>query len=185
MSKQTKKKKSIKAPVAAKPAAGRKPEPAAKATPRRLDVDTGLIETLAKLLKKTDLSEIEWSEGGVQVRVARSGGGMFVAQGAATSAASAAPPAAAPAVGNGEDDYAKHPGAVKSPMVGTAYHAPEPGAQPFARPGDTVSQGQTVMIVEAMKTMNPIPAHKGGRVKLVLVANGEPVEYGQPLVVIE
>ncbi|MCW5731392.1 MAG: acetyl-CoA carboxylase biotin carboxyl carrier protein [Alphaproteobacteria bacterium] len=149
--------------------------------PNKLNVDKKLIADLAALLEKTGLSEIEWSEGGVQVRVAR-GGQTVAVQAPAQVAIAQADPAPAPSL---QEDLAKHPGAVKSPMVGTAYHAPEPGASPFVRVGDTVSQGQTVMIVEAMKTMNPIPAPKGGRVKQILVGNQEPVEYGQVLLVLE
>ncbi|MCW5749643.1 MAG: acetyl-CoA carboxylase biotin carboxyl carrier protein [Alphaproteobacteria bacterium] len=149
--------------------------------PNKLNVDKKLIADLAALLEKTGLSEIEWSEGGVQVRVAR-GGQAVAVQAPAPAAIAQADPAPAPSL---QEDLAKHPGAVKSPMVGTAYHAPEPGASPFVKVGDTVSQGQTVMIVEAMKTMNPIPAPKGGRVKQILVGNQEPVEYGQVLLVLE
>lgn len=151
--------------------------------PNKLNVDKKLIADLAALLEKTGLSEIEWSEAGVQVRVARGGPAVPAAGHApALAPAAAAAQAAAPSL---QEDLAKHPGAVKSPMVGTAYHSPEPGASPFIKVGDTVSQGQTVMIVEAMKTMNPIPAPKGGRVKQILVGNQEPVEYGQVLLVLE
>lgn len=146
----------------------------------KLNVDKALIAELAGLLDKTNLSEIEWSEGGIQVRVAR----QVTSSTTVVAGQPANPPPSAPAASTAED-AAKHPGAVKSPMVGTVYYASEPGAAPFVRAGDTVSAGQTVMIVEAMKTMNPIPAHKGGRIKQVLVANAEPVEYGQALVIIE
>ena len=149
----------------------------------KLNVDKALIAELAELLDKTGLSEIEWSEAGVQVRVARQS--QAIAMVPHATAPQSAATAAATGSGAGEDDFAKHPGAVKSPMVGTAYHAPEPGAAVFVKVGDTVSQGQTVMIVEAMKTMNPIPAPRGGRVKQILVGNQEPVEYGQVLLVIE
>jgi len=147
----------------------------------KLKVDKELIRELAELLEQTGLQEIEWSEAGVQVRVAR-GAVMTVAAapGAGAAASVGEPPAAEPAI-----DPGSHPGAVKSPMVGTVYLAPEPNAPPFVRPGDTVSQGQTVLIVEAMKTMNPIPAPIGGRIRQILVENQAPVEYGQVMMVIE
>lgn len=141
-------------------------------------LDKQAIKELAELLAETGLSEIEWSDGAVKIRVARTVQAATVAVGAPAAALTvAAPPAA--------DDPASNPGTVKSPMVGTAYTAPEPGAAAFVKVGDNVSVGQTVMIVEAMKTMNAIPAHRSGRVTRVLVENQSPVEFGQPLVVIE
>jgi acetyl-CoA carboxylase biotin carboxyl carrier protein len=149
-------------------------------------VDKALIRELAELLTETGLSEIEWSAGGVQVRVSR---GMIAAHAAASHAVAAQPAAAlpgtAPAAGDGPIDFATHPGAVKSPMVGTAYHASEPGAKPFVQVGDEVKEGQTLLIIEAMKTMNQIPAPRAGRVSRVLVSNLQPVEFGQVLVVLE
>lgn len=144
-------------------------------------VDQDLIRQLADLLKETDLSEIEVETDDLKVRVARQ----------ATQVMSVAAPAAAPitaaapiaAVGGG--DTAAHPGAVPSPMVGTAYTAAEPGAAPFVTVGSQVSQGQTVLIIEAMKTMNQIPAPKSGTVKEILVEDGQPVEFGEPLLIIE
>ena len=147
----------------------------------KLKVDKELIRELAELLEQTGLQEIEWSEAGVQVRVARGGTVASIAAPAMVLPASAMEvPAAEPA-----PDLASHPGAVKSPMVGTVYLASEPGAAPFVRVGDTVSQGQTVLIVEAMKTMNPIPAPIGGKGRQLLVENQAPVEYGQVMLVIE
>ena len=102
---------------------------------------------------------------------------------AASSRARPSWPKAAPK--KAADDPAKHPGAVKSPMVGTAYLAPEPGAAPFIEVGSRVAQGQTILIIEAMKTMNHIPASKAGTVTAILVTNGQPVEFGEPLAIIE
>ncbi len=148
----------------------------------KLKIDKEVIRDLADLLEETGLSEIEWSEGDVLVRVGRETGG------AAAVAAAPGPPAAiapaAPAAGETES-LAEHPGAVISPMVGTAYVAQEPGTPPFVGVGDMVEQGQTVLIVEAMKTMNPIAAPRGGRVTEILVANEQPVEFGQVLMLIE
>lgn len=140
-------------------------------------LDKQAIKELAELLAETGLSEIEWSDGAVKIRVARTIQAATVSVAAPAALAVAAAPAA--------DDPASNPGTVKSPMVGTAYTAPEPGAAPFVKVGDNVSVGQTVIIVEAMKTMNAIPAHRSGRVIRVLVENQSPVEFGQPLVVIE
>ncbi len=142
-------------------------------------VDQELIRALAKLLKETELSEIEIEQNGLRVKVAR-----HFANGALP--VSAAPPAsAAPQTPPPDDNPSKHPGAVPSPMVGTVYLAPEPGAPAFVKLGDTVTQGQTLLIVEAMKTMNHIAAPRAGRITRILVQNGQAVEYGEPLVIIE
>ncbi|MGC6511660.1 MAG: acetyl-CoA carboxylase biotin carboxyl carrier protein [Parvibaculales bacterium] len=144
--------------------------------------DSKRIRQLADLLDETNLSEIEIESDGVRIRVARqlTGTASVAAIAApATSAAPAAPTAEEPA------DLSAHPGAVPSPMVGTAYLAPEPGAQPFCKAGDSVSEGQTLLIVEAMKTMNPITAPKSGTVKQICVGNAQPVEFGEVLLVIE
>jgi acetyl-CoA carboxylase biotin carboxyl carrier protein len=145
-------------------------------------IDQDLIRELAALLTETDLSEIEVEQDGLRIRVART---MSVAASAPAPAPASggATPAARPAPA--ADDAAQHPGAVTSPMVGTAYVAPEPGAQPFVSVGSQVKAGQTVMIVEAMKTMNPIPAPRGGTVTSILISDGQPVEYGEPLLIIE
>ncbi len=147
----------------------------------KLKIDKAVIRDLADLLTETGLSEIEWSEGDVLVRVGREAGGGAVA---AAPAALPAIAAAAPPAGETES-LAEHPGAVISPMVGTAFVAQEPGTPPFVGVGDMVEQGQTVLIVEAMKTMNPIAAPRGGRVTEILVANEQPVEFGQVLMLIE
>ncbi|MFA9199606.1 MAG: acetyl-CoA carboxylase biotin carboxyl carrier protein [Cypionkella sp.] len=151
-----------------------------------MNVDTALVRELAELLAETGLTEIEVEDGTRKVRVSR-GGGVALAAPAyapappAAPASAAAPSAAAPAAPEPAADVA---GALKSPMVGTAYLTPEPGAQPFVRVGDSVSQGQTLLIIEAMKVMNPIAADKAGTVKAILVEHAQPVEYDQPLVVI-
>lgn len=142
-------------------------------------VDQELIRQLAALLKETDLSEIEIQTGALKLRVARQ-----VAQVSVPIAALPATPAAAAAVAIPTSDAA-HPGALASPMVGTAYLAPEPGASPFVTVGSKVNAGQTVLIIEAMKTMNHIPAHRAGTVTKILVEDGQPVEFGEPLVIIE
>ena len=148
-------------------------------------VDPELIRELAALLNENDLTEIEWSEGDRSVRVVRSPAAMqMVAGHAAPMPSMAAPPPAAATVA-AEAPAADHPGAVRSPMVGTAYTAPEPGAKPFVQIGDRVNAGQTLLIIEAMKTMNPIPATRAGVVRSILTADGTPVEYGQVLMIIE
>ena len=138
-----------------------------------------LIRDLANLLNETGLSEIEIEKSGLKIRVART-----LAVQAAVAAPAAAAAAAAPAKAPSSDP-AKHPGAVKSPMVGTAYRSPEPSAPPFIEIGSRVTQGDTLLIIEAMKTMNQIPAPHGGKVTQILIENGQPVEFGEPLVIIE
>jgi acetyl-CoA carboxylase biotin carboxyl carrier protein len=145
-----------------------------------------LIRELALLLNETGLSEIEIERAGLKVRVARtlvmSAAVPAAAHHAAPAAAALASAAAKPAEAS---DPAKHPGAVKSPMVGTAYRSPEPGAATFIEVGAKVAQGDTLLIIEAMKTMNQIPAPKAGTVAAILFENGQPVEYGEPLVILE
>lgn len=142
-------------------------------------IDKALIRDLAELLDETSLSEIEIEQGGLRVRVARNAA-VSVAAPAAPAPAPAAP-AAAPAPAAAAADDMDGPGIVKSPMVGTAYYASSPGAEPYARVGDTVAKGQTLLIVEAMKTMNQIPAPVAGTVTEIFVSNGQPVEFGEPL----
>ncbi len=145
-----------------------------------------MIRELAALLVETGLSEIEIEKSGLKIRVARNLTVTAVAPQQAAPAALAAPASAGqPASAEAVIDLANHPGCVKSPMVGTAYRAPEPGAAPFIEIGSRVSQGQTLMIIEAMKTMNHIPAPRAGTVTHILVENGQPVEFGEPLVIIE
>jgi acetyl-CoA carboxylase biotin carboxyl carrier protein len=149
----------------------------------KMTVDTALIRELAALLTEADLTEIEVAENGRSVRVARQIQAVTMAPAAVASPAAAAAPAAMPAAGGAAP--ALEAGAVASPMVGTVYVAAEPGAAPFIRVGDRVSKGQTLLIVEAMKTMNPIPSPRDGRVARILVENGQPVEFGEPLVVLD
>ncbi len=146
-------------------------------------VEEELIRELARLLTETNLTEIEIEREDFRVRVARNAvqiqATVPVASGGSESRGMGA--AAAPVVEN----PASHPGAVPSPMVGTAYRAPDPDAKPFVEIGDKVRVGQTLLIVEAMKTMNQIPAPKAGTVKQIFVTDGQPVEYGEPLMIIE
>ena len=142
-------------------------------------VDQDLIRQLAALLKETDLSEIEIETDALKLRVARQVNQVSVPVAAPAPAAAPATPAA-PVVSD-----AAHPGALSSPMVGTAYMAAEPGAAPFVTVGSKVSVGQTVLIIEAMKTMNHIPATKAGTVVKILVEDGMPVEFGEPLLIVE
>ena len=153
-------------------------------TPKTL-IDRDLIQELAKLLEETGLTEIEIEQDGSRIRVARGGG----AAPAPTVIVPAKPLAAAPQpVGESAGasiDPAKHPGVVVSPMVGTAYASPEPGAKVFIEVGSKVKAGDTLLIIEAMKTMNQIPAPRGGTVIQILFEDGQPVEFGEPLVIIE
>ena len=141
-----------------------------------------LIDNLAEILNTTGLSEIELEQKGVRVRVSRNLVATMQAAPMMTAAASTAPMIAAPAKALSPSD---NPGAVKSPMVGTAYLAASPGAPDFVTVGASVKQGQTVLIIEAMKTMNQIPAPRSGKVTQILLENGQPVEYGEVLMVIE
>jgi len=151
-------------------------------SPKTSMVDHALIHELTKLLDETGLTEIEIEQDGQRVRVARGT--------VATAAAPAPRPVAAPPQPVGESikapiDPAKHPGVVVSPMVGTAYGSPEPGAKPFVEIGTPVKVGDTLLIIEAMKTMNQIPAPRAGTVLQILFEDGQPVEFGEPLVIIE
>ena len=156
------------------------------------DADVAFIQALAELLRENDLTELqvkrEYAEDdSLDVRVSRAAPAPIAvaapAPVAVAAAPAAAPAAAAPAAT--PEDPAQHPGAVTSPMVGTAYLQPEPGAKSFVAVGDKVSEGQTILIVEAMKTMNHIPAPHGGTVKRIFVEDGTPVEFGAPLMIIE
>lgn len=143
--------------------------------------DSALIRELALLLDETSLTEIEIERAGLRVRVARN---ISIAASMPANyqpAVSASDASGVPAA----TDLAKHPGVVPSPMVGTAYWSPEPGAKPFIEVGSKVSAGQTLLIIEAMKTMNQIPSPRAGTVTQILVEDGQPVEYGEPLVIIE
>lgn len=144
--------------------------------------DSILIRELAHLLAETNLTEIEIERAGLRVRVARN---ISIAASVPTAMHAVAAPAAVAVPAAAATDLAKHPGAVPSPMVGTAYWAPEPGAKPFVEVGTKVTAGQTLLIIEAMKTMNQIPSPRAGTVTQILVEDGQPVEFGEPLVIIE
>jgi acetyl-CoA carboxylase biotin carboxyl carrier protein len=153
------------------------PDPKAPADP----IDARLVRRLAAILNDTGLTEIEVERGDLRIKVARNGAvapmpTVYAAPPTAPVAASASAPRSAEAEHEGD--------VVNSPMVGTVYLQPEPGTPPFVRIGDTVSEGQTLLIIEAMKTMNPIPAPRSGRILEMLVADGQPVEFGEPLAVI-
>ncbi|MDB6453457.1 acetyl-CoA carboxylase biotin carboxyl carrier protein [Falsirhodobacter sp. 20TX0035] len=153
--------------------------------------DVDFIKALAELLNANELTELSvkreyGDDDSLEVRVVKQVNVVTTSVAAAAPAPVAvAAPSAAPVAVAAVEDPAQHPGAVTSPMVGTAYLAAEPGAAPFVTVGATVSEGQTVLIIEAMKTMNHIPATKSGTVKRVLVADGTPVEFGAPLLIIE
>jgi acetyl-CoA carboxylase biotin carboxyl carrier protein len=155
------------------------------------DADVAFIQALAELLNKNELTELsvkrEYGEDdSLEVRVVKQSNVVTMTAAAPAPTYAAAPAAAAPAAAPAApEDPAQHPGAVTSPMVGTCYLASEPGATPFITIGATVTEGQTVLIIEAMKTMNQIPAPKAGVVKRILVEDGTPVEYGAPLLIIE
>jgi acetyl-CoA carboxylase biotin carboxyl carrier protein len=144
--------------------------------------DSALIRELALLLDETSLTEIEIERAGLRLRVARNVSIAASMPASFQPAVSAPAPGAAPVAAA---DIAKHPGVVPSPMVGTAYWASEPGAKPFIEVGAKVSIGQTLLIIEAMKTMNQIPSPRAGTVTQILVEDGQPVEFGEPLVIIE
>jgi acetyl-CoA carboxylase biotin carboxyl carrier protein len=146
---------------------------------QKAPIDQDLIRELARLLDETGLSEIEVEQAGLRLRVARTLGAVV-----------APPPAivAAPVVAMSSPvsaDPMKHPGVVTSPMVGTAYLSPEPGARPFVEVGSKVTAGETLLIIEAMKTMNQIPAPRAGTVTQILITDGTPVEFGEPMMIIE
>jgi len=147
-------------------------------------VDKDLIRELSALLEETGLGEIEIEQSGLRVRVARSSQ-LIAAAPMTAPIASAALVAPAGITSAAVPDPAKHPGVVASPMVGTAYLAPEPGARPFVDVGTKVKAGQTLLIIEAMKTMNQIPAPRAGTLIQILIEDGRPVEFGEPMMIIE
>lgn len=159
----------------------------AKTSESKGSAEREMIRELAELLNETGLSEIEIEKSGLRIRVARQLAVSAVAAPvvAAQPAAAAAPATVAAVASDAATDLSKHPGAVKSPMVGTAYRAPEPGSAAFIEIGKRVAAGDTLLIIEAMKTMNQIPAPKAGTVSAILFENGQPVEFGEPLVIIE
>lgn len=148
----------------------------------KLKIDQDLVRELAALLDETGLAEIEWEQEGQRVRVSRAHGVSM----APTVAPAPTPPTTGRAVTpEPEPSSADIAGAVRSPMVGTVYLAPEPGAAPFVAVGSDVAEGQTLFIIEAMKTMNPLPAPRSGRVARILVGDGAPIEYGEVLLILE
>jgi len=146
----------------------------------KFEIDEDAVRKLAALLEDTGLAEIEYESGGQRVRLARNGVAAPMTYAAAPAPATASAQAAAPAA-----DDAKHPGAVLSPMVGTAYLSSQPGAAPFIKLGDSVAAGQTLLIIEAMKTFNPIRSPKAGKVMKINITDGQPVEFGEPLMIVE
>ena len=160
----------------------------AKAPKNSVEPTTELVKALANILDDAGLAELEYETDDVAIRLSRVSGAAPVAAVAPVAApAAVAAPTAAPAAQSAEGaaDLSAHPGAVMSPMVGTAYISPEPGAPAFVEEGNTVKKGQTLLIVEAMKVMNPITAPKDGTVSKIMVKNAQPIEFGEVLVVIE
>ncbi|MEM9501672.1 MAG: acetyl-CoA carboxylase biotin carboxyl carrier protein [Pseudomonadota bacterium] len=151
-----------------------------------MNIDIALVRELAELLSETGLTEIEVEDDDRKIRVARGGVAAMQATMPAVPAPAAPAPSApaAPKTASAEAEGASHADAMKSPMVGTAYLAPEPGAANFVKVGDSVKEGDTLLIVEAMKVMNPIQADRSGTVDAILIENAQPVEFDQPLVVI-
>ncbi|MFZ1429715.1 MAG: acetyl-CoA carboxylase biotin carboxyl carrier protein [Geminicoccaceae bacterium] len=149
----------------------------------KVDIDTAYIETLAELLARTGLTEIEICQGDTRIRVAKKIPATVEYVQQPSRAAAVAPPAAAVAAPVVSE--AGHPGTITSPMVGTAYLLPEPGAAPFVKTGDMVKEGQTLLIIEAMKVMNAIRAPRAGQVTRIFATNAAPVEYGEPLMIVE
>jgi len=143
-------------------------------------IDNELVRSLAILLDENHLTEIEYEAAGIRIRVARNV--TVAANYAPAAAAPAAAAAAAPAPA--AEDPANHPGAIKSPMVGVTYLSPDPASPRFINVGDTVAEGQTLLLIEAMKTFNPIRAPRAGKITAILVTDGHPVEFGEPLVII-
>jgi acetyl-CoA carboxylase biotin carboxyl carrier protein len=152
--------------------------------------DTGLIRELAAILREADLGEIEIEQGGLRIKVVKPESRTVYAAAApvhhaAAPVAAAAPAAAAAAPAAANPSAGDHPGAVKSPMVGTVYLQPDENSPAFVKPGDSVTEGQTLLLVEAMKTFNPVTAPRAGKITQILVKNTQPVEFGEPLVIIE
>lgn len=153
-------------------------------------LDTKVISRLAEILDKSNLTELEYEDEGCRICLSRQVNVVPAPAHAPLPPVPPAPapvPAAAPAAPApaAEEDYSKHPGSVKSPMVGVVYLSSDPNSPNYVKVGDTVAEGDTVCLIEAMKTYNPVKAHKSGKVVKILVESGDPVEYGEPLVVIE
>ena len=159
-------------------------------TPKKsASTDTKLVRELAKILNDTGLTEIEMEKGSLKIRVAKGGGQFVQAMAAPASVAATAAPATAPqsqpvAAPSTKADASAHPGAAKSPMVGTVYVRPSPDADAFVKVGDKVKEGDTIVLIEAMKTFNPITAAKSGKIEEILVEDAQPVEFGEVLFII-
>ncbi|MGQ0584508.1 MAG: acetyl-CoA carboxylase biotin carboxyl carrier protein [Reyranella sp.] len=151
----------------------------------KFEMDTEFVRKLAEILEEKNLGEIELEDGDRKIRIARPTVTYAAAPMAAASAPAPGAAAASAAAPAGTADHGKHPGAVKSPMVGTAYLAPEPGKPNFVSVGDKVTAGQTLLIIEAMKTFNPIKAPKAGTLMQILIENAQPVEFGEALMIVE
>lgn len=158
---------------------------------RKTDFDSKLIGEIAGIMAETGLTEVELKQGDSTLRLSKVAGVV-----AAPAVVAAAPPAGAAVAATAQSaaeapaapaaaSPAEHPGAVNSPMVGTVYLAPQPGADPFVGVGDRINEGDTLMIIEAMKVMNPLPSPRAGTVKAILVSDAQPVEFGDPLIIIE
>lgn len=165
-----------------------KPKSSRSKTTTTSSSETSLVKELADILNTTDLAEIEMKKGDLKIRVSKHAGGAVMQTMAAPIAAAAPPQEAAPSpvavAPVTKADAGAHPGAVKSPMVGTAYVRPSPDADAFAKVGDKVKEGDTVLLVEAMKTFNPITAPKSGKIEALLVEDAQPVEFGETLFII-
>lgn len=152
---------------------------------KKTSIDKDMIRELAELLRETDLAEIEIEQDDFRIRVSRAAPAPAQVSVAAPPSAGAPPQPKGEAAPAAPADPSKHPGVVPSPMVGTAYRSPEPGTRAFVEVGDSVQAGQTILILEAMKHMNEVPAPRPGTVTAILVEDGQPVEFGEPLMVIE
>lgn len=154
-------------------------------------LDTKIISKLAEILDRTNLTELEYEDEGCRISLVRNPNTAVVTSTVAPVVSPALPAAVAPVntadsvVASNDEDYTNSPNAVKSPMVGVVYLSADPKTPNYVKPGDSVTEGDTVCLVEAMKTFNPVKAHKSGKVIKILVDSGDPVEYGEPLVVIE
>ncbi len=155
---------------------------------RKTDFDSKLIGEIAEIMAETGLTEVELRQGDSTLRLSKATVTTAAPAPVVAAPAAAAPPAAAsaaPAPSPAAESPAEHPGAVTSPMVGTVYLAPQPDTDPFVSVGDRVAEGDTLMIIEAMKVMNPLPSPRAGTIKAVLVSDSQPVEFGDPLIIIE
>lgn len=171
--------------MAGKTTPSRTTKPTAKSSPKSTP-ETSLVRELAKILNETDLSEIEMKKGDLKIRVSKHNGTVMqtMATPAPMAAAAIAAPSPVTTAAETKADAGAHPGAVKSPMVGTAYIRPSPDADPFVKVGDKVKEGDTIVLVEAMKTFNPITAPKSGKIEELFVDDAQPVEFGETLFII-